>query len=70
MSLAQSAVFLFSCPISIVIRVLLIDSVLAALGAASIKLAVSGVKNYVNSFEKWKDASDYYVIIRTFGKKL
>lgn len=30
MSLAQSAVFLFSCPISIVIRVLLIEVIVAS----------------------------------------
>lgn len=48
----------------------IVDVVLAAIGGGSISLAVSGVKNLVNSYEKWEDAEDNYVIIRNYGTKL
>ena len=48
----------------------IIDVVIAAIGAGSIPLAVSGVKNLVNSYEKWEDTGDYYITIRTYGTKL
>lgn len=54
-----------ACPPSVIV-----DIVIAAIGGGSIPLVVSGVKNLVNSYEKWEDSRDYYVTIRTYGTKL